>query len=56
VPGEWFRWDNTPADSADIWNSLASVDAIRIWGNYLASYADTLALDKVALKAPPSGS
>ncbi|MEJ2184724.1 MAG: MAC/perforin domain-containing protein [Gemmatimonadota bacterium] len=50
VPGQWYRWDGTPADSADIWNSLASIDAIRIWGNYLESYPDTLALDKVVLR------
>ncbi|MEJ2185351.1 MAG: MAC/perforin domain-containing protein, partial [Gemmatimonadota bacterium] len=52
VPGQWVRWDGTPADTADIWNSLASIDAIRIWANYLPNYPDSLALDKVALKAP----
>jgi hypothetical protein len=52
VPGEWFRWDGTPATDADIWMSMASIDAIRIWGNYLENYRDALALDKVELKAP----
>jgi len=52
VPGIWYRWDDTPAEEADIWMSLAKVRAIKIRGDYLEIEED-VALDKVSLTAPP---
>jgi len=52
VPGIWYRWDNTPAQEADIWMSLAKVRAIRIRGDFL-NIEERVALDKVRLTAPP---
>jgi hypothetical protein len=55
MPGRWYRWDGEPATDADIWISMASLDAIRVWGNYIIG-RDIIALDKVELAAPQTGS
>jgi hypothetical protein len=52
VPGMWYRWDREPAEEADIWMSMASVRAIKIFGDFL-NIEERVALDKVWLTAPP---
>jgi hypothetical protein len=51
VPGIWYRWDGAPATESDIWMSMASVRAIKIWADFFNA-EDHVVLDKVALKAP----